>query len=194
MQNFTRTIFDPTQKEIARVNRVDGTLYLKPQIWDHLPKGEQDFVLWHEKGHLVLQTKDEFSANLYAIKNYAPAHILTNPELKARIVVMQSILTPGRENNTSGFSGTTAASGGGGASVAGDIAQGIGAIFTALPLIGIGKAAREEETAKQAQAQAGLMNVQAAADAKARQSYLVWGIVGGSLAIAALVLYFTFKK
>lgn len=197
INKFTSTVFDPNQKEIARVNRTDGTLYLKPQIWKLLPQGEKDFVLYHEEGHLVLQTTDEFEANLYAIKNYVPSHILTNPELKARIVVMQSILTPGRENNTSGFSGTTAASGGGGGSVVGDVAQAVGAIFTALPLIGVGKGAREEEAQKQGLIQEGLIKAQADASAvtgvRKNQTNIILGVLAGAFIIAGIVLYYTFK-
>ena len=193
IQNFTRTIFDPTQKEIARVNRVDGTLYLKPQIWDHLPKGEQDFVLWHEKGHLILQTKDEFQANLYAIKKYAPAHTLTNPELKARITVMQSILTPGRENDISGFTGATTQSSIGIDPISASLGA-IGSIFSTLPLLGVGSASRQKEAEASAQAQGQVIAAQAVADAKKGQSYLVWGIVGGALILTALVIYLTLKK
>lgn len=187
--NFTRTIFDPNQTEIARVNRTDGTLYLKPQIWEHLTEGEREYVLWHEKGHLILQTKDEFEANQYAIKNFAPVHTLSNPELKARITVMASILTPGRENGQlSGFDGVTVSD------PVGAVAGAIGSIFTSLPMLGIGSASRKKETEAIGNAQVKVIAAQASADAKSKQNYLVWGIVGAALVIVIIVLYFTFKK
>jgi len=195
MIKFSRTVFDPNQKEIARVNRVDGTLYLKPQIWDTLPQGEKDFVLYHEQGHLVLQTTDEYKANAYAVKNYLPSHTLSNPELKARITVMQSILTPGRED-VSGFNTATSP----GATVSGGfdpvsaVAGAIGSVFTSLPMLGIGSGARQKEIAAQGAAQASIINAQATADGKKSQNYIVIGILAASFVVVGIVLYFIFKK
>ena len=205
---FTRVVFDPTQKEIAAVNRADGTLYLKPQIWDNLPQGEKDFVLLHEKGHLVLQTTDEYKANAYAVKNFAPAHVLSNPELKARITVMQSILTPGREN-ISGFSDDTSSdtssdtpsdSSGpwGGFGMISSIAGAVGGIFQTLPLLGLGKAAREEEALKKGQIQLDLINAQGSAQKKLTesktQSYVIIIVIASAFIVAGIVTYFTLKK
>ena len=196
--NFTRTIFDSNQTEIARVNRTDGTLYLKPQIWDHLAEGEREYVLWHEKGHLILQTKDEFQANQYAIKNFVPAHTLSNPELKSRITVMASILAPGRENSQlSGFTNTTAAANPSvavGVDPVSAIAGAIGSVFSALPLLGIGSGARTREQEAAAAAQGQIITAQADADAEKKKSYLIWGIVGAAFIVVFIVLYFTFKK
>lgn len=189
MIKFTRTIFDPNQKEIARVNRTDGTLYLKPQIWDTLPEGEKDFVLLHEQGHLVLQTTDEYRANEYAVKNYLPSHTLSNPELKARITVMQSILTPGRENSPiSGFDGVTVSD------PVGAVAGAIGSVFASLPMLGIGSGARQKEIAAQGAAQSSIINAQAIADGKKSQNYIVIGVLAGAFVVVGIVLYFIFKK
>lgn len=186
INGFTSVIFDPGQKEIARVNRIDGTLYLKPQIWDNLPQGEKDFVLWHEKGHIVLQTTDEYKANKYAVKNFLPSHTLSNPELKARITIMQSILTPGREKPSpiSGY----------GVDPVSNIAGAIGSIFESLPVLGIGSKARIKEQQAAAQAQGEIIAAQSAAEEKARKTYMVWGILAAAFILVMVILYFVLRK
>jgi hypothetical protein len=189
---FKQVLFDPKQKEIARVNRATGVLYLKPQVWDHLPESQKNFVLLHEEGHLNLQTKDEFTANAYAVKNFLPIQTLTNKELGAKIVVMQSILTPGKENpkaanDPSNFSGF-------GIDPVSNIAGAVGSIFESLPMMGIGAKARNEATAAQAAAQATIISAQAEADSKKKSNQLIILIVGGSLVLAGLVLFFVMKK
>ena len=188
MDKFTNVVYDPNQKEIARVNRKDGTLFLKPQIWDNLPEQEKEFVLLHEQGHLVMQTKDEYKCNQYAVKKFMPTHTLDNPELKKRITIMQDILTPGKEN--------------GGQAIKNDdvspfvnaIAGAVGGIFQSLPLLGIGSAARQKETAAAADAQIKVIEAQAEADKKKQSNYLIYGIVGVVVLIFGIVLFFTLKK
>ena len=187
MDSFTSVVFDPAQGPIAQVNRADGTLYLKPQIWDTLPQEEKNFVLWHEKGHLVLQTTDEFKCNEYAVKHYVASHDLTNPELKKRITVMQTILTPGRENPA--ISGFTAA-----VDPVSAVSGAIGSIFTTLPLLGIGSGARQAETAANAAAQSEIIAATAKANAAKNQTNLIYGIIGGAFLIVIIVLYFIFRK
>lgn len=192
MTKFKQVVFDNTQKEIARVNRVTGVLYLKPQVWDHLPESQKNFVLLHEEGHLNLQTKDEFTANSYAVKNFAPVQTLTNKELGARIVVMQSILTPGKENvkpenDPANFSGY-------GVDPISNIAGAVGSIFESLPMLGIGAKSRDKSAAAQAQAQAQVIAAQAEADTKKKNNQLIIVIVAGALVIAGLVLFFVMKK
>lgn len=198
INGFSNVIFDPNQEPIAQVNRADGTLYLKPQIWDTLPAGEKDFILWHERGHLILQTTDEFKCNQYAVKNTLPSHDLTNPELKARITVMQSILTPGRENpsptgQTSGFTATTTAAPAAGGGLVGAIAGAVDSVFQTLPLLMGGKG-RAAETTANAQAQAVIIAAQAKANAAKNQTNLIYGVMAGALVVVIIVLYFVFRK
>lgn len=200
IKGFSSIVWDKNQNEIARVNRQDGTLYLKPQIWDSLPEAEKDFVLWHEKGHLILQTTDEFTANKYAVKNLLPSHTLSNPELKKRITVMQSILTKG--NETSGFTATinprttlSVISGfEGSADPVSAVAGAIGQVMQSLPLLGVGSAARKSEIEAQAQANAELIAADAAAKKKAQSEYLIYGIIGGAILLVGIVLFFTLRK
>ena len=179
---FTKVIFDPSQKEIARVNRATGVLYLKPQIWDHLPQGEKDFVLLHEEGHLKLQTTNEFTANEYAVSHFAPIQTISNKELGARIVIMQDILRPGKENE-SGFDPVTSA-----------ITGAIGSIFTSLPAMGIGSGARQDEMTAQAAANVSVIAAQQkAAQDKSNQTIMMVSI-GGAILVVIIVIYFIFKK
>lgn len=127
---FSKVVYDPNQAEIAKVNRVDKTLYLNSEIWKGLPEDQREFVLLHEKGHLELQTADEFEANSYAVKNFAPVRTLTNAQLGQRIIVMRNILTP-RE---SGF----------------DIGGILGSVGNSLAVLGIGSDARAKAAETQA--------------------------------------------
>jgi len=183
---FTSVIFDPSQNEIARVNRLTGVLYLKPQIWDHLPQAEKNFVLLHEEGHVILQTADEFTANRYAISHFAPVQTLSNRELGQRIVVMRDILTPGKENQISGFSG--------GIDPVSNVAGAIGSIFESLPMLGIGSKSRQTEIAAQAAAQQQIIAAQEKAAQEKSNQTLVIASVGGAILVVLVVIYFIFKK
>jgi hypothetical protein len=182
MGTFSTVIYDPGQPEIAKVNRVNKTLYLNPQIWKGLPADQKEFVLLHEKAHLVLQTADEFEANKYAVGQFAPVRTLTNAELGKRIVVMRNILTP-RE---SGFDPISAiATAGAGA---------IESITSVLPVLGIGSASRIKETAANAAAQTAVITAQAKADAKKSNTTIIMVVLGGVLLIVMGSLYFILKK
>ena len=177
MGPFSKVIYDPDQAEIAKVNRVDKTLSLNPTIWKGLPEAEREFVLLHEKGHLELQTADEFKANAYAVGKFAPVRTLTNAELGQRIVVMRDILTP-RE---SGF-------------LAEAIAGAVGGVTSVLPVLGIGSGARMKETAANAAAQIQVIDAQSKADAKKANTTIILSVLAGVLIIVGLSLYFILKK
>jgi hypothetical protein len=81
---------------IARVEENTDELQLNKNIFDYLPEGFKEFVLYHEEGHIILKTSDEFQANMFAIHQYIPAHVATD-ELGRRIVVMTQALTPGSD-------------------------------------------------------------------------------------------------
>jgi len=55
----------------ARVNRNTGDIYLNCKIWNKIDPKEQNFILQHEKGHFVLNTRDETKADNYAFDHYA---------------------------------------------------------------------------------------------------------------------------
>lgn len=57
----------------ARVHRPSGTILLAPSFFDHTDI-EQDFILGHELGHYVLQTKNEELADWYTCKQLVDKH------------------------------------------------------------------------------------------------------------------------
>ena len=57
----------------ARVHRPSGTILLAPSFFDHTDI-EQDFILGHELGHYVMQTKNEELADWYACKQLVDKH------------------------------------------------------------------------------------------------------------------------
>lgn len=177
---FSKVIYDASQPEIAKVNRLDGTLYLNSQIWKGLPAEQQEFVLLHEEGHLNLQTTDEFEANAYAVSKFAPMTALTNSELGKRIVVMREILTP-RELAESAF-------------LIEGIIGAVSGIFQSLPMLGIGSGARQSEMATQAAANVSIIDAQSKANAKKNQTNIIIGVLAGVVLIVIITLYFTFKK
>ena len=184
--NFTAVVFDQSvDTDIARVNRSTGVLYLNPHIWDSLTADEREFVLLHEDGHLQLQTASEYQANRYAIGKYCPVATLTDAELGKRIQVITEITDPTRYN----LSGNA-----GGADPVTAIANGIGSIFDALPLLGVGKKSREEEANNAAANQLKILDAEGniqAAKSKSTQTLLV---VGGMFLVVVIVLVFIFKK
>jgi len=181
---FSKVVYDPNQAEIAKVNRVDKTLYINSDIWKGLPAEEREFVLLHEAGHLVLQTADEFEANAYAVGQFAPVKTLTSSTLGQRIVVMQSILTP-RE---SGFSEDL---------IAGAITSTSGmfeSMVKVLPVLGLGSKSRINETAATAAAQSQVIAAQSKADSKKATTNVIIGVLAGVILIVMGTLYFILKK
>jgi len=174
---FSKVVYDPNQAEIAKVNRVDKTLYINSDIWKGLPAEEREFVLLHEAGHLVLQTADEFEANAYAVGQFAPVKTLTSGKLGQRIVVMQSILTP-RE---SGFAADL-------------VAGALSSITNVLPVLGIGSKSRQAELNANVAAQTQLIAAQSKADAKKATNNLIIGVLAGVILIVMGSLYFILKK
>jgi hypothetical protein len=171
---FSKVIYDPNQAEIAKVNRVNKTLFINSDIWKGLPADQREFVLLHEKGHLELQTADEYKANQYAVGQFAPVGTLTSSELGKRIVVMRNILTP----QVSGF----------------DIGGLLGGVTQGLAVLGIGSGARKAETAANAAAQAQIIDAQSKADSKKTNTTIIVGVLVGVILIVIVVLYLTLKK
>ena len=55
----------------ALSDRNTGEVWINRKIFDTLPEEHKIFILLHEEGHIVLNTKDEFEADAYAFKKYA---------------------------------------------------------------------------------------------------------------------------
>lgn len=55
----------------AKTNRRTGEVWLDKTLFGRLPYHLRLFVLFHELGHIVLNTVDEFEADSFAFKMYA---------------------------------------------------------------------------------------------------------------------------
>lgn len=180
MSAFRRVIIDHGQAEIAKVNLKNKTLSLSPAIWAGLPKEEKDFVLFHEEGHLTMQTADEFAANKYAVNKFLKAGTFTNKELGQRIMVMRSILDKA-DGKTASFT----------ADIAAGAASGI---MQTLSVLGIGSKARIREAEATAAANAAIYDAQAkASEAKSKSTVKIL-VVAGIIIILAVAIYFKFRK
>lgn len=162
--------------DIARVNRQTGLLWLNSKIWDRLPTDQKDYVLFHEKGHLQLQTSDEFKANLFAMKKFAPAGKFNNQQLGQKIIVMKEILS--KADNPS-FTWVADASAGA-----------VGGIMQNLAVLGIGSKARQKEALTNAQAQAEILKAQSESKKGITKIVLILGVI----ALLGTVIYLTLKK
>lgn len=175
---FSRVIYDNTiVGDIARVNRQTGDLYINPDIWHRISGLEKDYVLLHEAGHLELMTASEYEAHRYAVERFCPVQTLTDNELGRRIVVMSEITDPQRYMSGSG----------GGVDPVSAVANAVGSIFEALPMLGVGKKSRLEETEA---------NKKAALELSESNTSGIVKIVAiaGVIVIVVVVLIFIFKK
>ncbi len=68
----------------AMVNHRTGELLINTPVFNKLNPDTQDFVMYHEEGHLVLNTKDEYLADQYALAKY----ISTGHPLSSSIMAM----------------------------------------------------------------------------------------------------------
>jgi hypothetical protein len=178
---FNSVLMVPGQPEIAKVNRKTGTLYLSDEIWNRLPAPEKDFVLFHEEGHLKLESADEFTANTYAVGKFMRAGTFNNKEFGNKIMVMRSILS--KADQTSSFSDITGA------------ASGIlDTVFSGLPILGIGSKSRQKEAAANAQASAVVLDAQSKLEAQKSKKWTTVILIGSVMLLVGLVLFFTLRK
>jgi hypothetical protein len=183
MSAFKRVIMAVGQPEIAKVNTKTGTLYLSDAIWKGLPAAEKSFVLFHEEGHLKLQTSDEYAANAYAVGKFLPAGTFTNKQLGQKIMVMRSILDKADgKTETANFGIAEAVSGA------------VTATMENLSVLGIGSKSRLKETAAAAAANKAVIDAQSTASNKKSKSTMTIVLIGGVLVIVAIAIYFTLRK
>lgn len=69
--NFTAVVYtEKIGSTPAAVNHRTGVLYINPEVFDKYPKHWQEFILLHELGHLVLDTKNELAADEFAFRHF----------------------------------------------------------------------------------------------------------------------------
>lgn len=181
MEKFRKVRYNPTQDVIAKVNRRTGVLTLNSTIWDDLPTDQKEFVLFHEEGHLRLQTANEYAANKYAIEKFTSLKSLHNRTLGQKIMVMREILGKADDNLESGFIAELAV----GASTG---------IMQSLSVLGIGSKARQKEAAAQAAANVTILEAQSdIAKQKAKNTTKVL-IIGGVMVLVIAVIILTLRK
>lgn len=73
----------------ARVNRRSGELQINTPVFDKLTPEAKRFVLLHEEGHWVLQTRNELAADKYAFSKYVDE----GHSLKAGVKALTQVLT-----------------------------------------------------------------------------------------------------
>lgn len=64
-------------KSPARYNRRTGNIEVNVKDWPNLPADVKEFILWHERGHKDLNTRNESLADAYAMQ-----HIGTDEAIK----------------------------------------------------------------------------------------------------------------
>jgi hypothetical protein len=180
MSAFKKVFLIPGQTEIAKVDRKNGSLYLSSKIWAGLPASEKNFVLYHEEGHLKLDTADEWKANAYAVGKFASAGNFTNKELGQKIMVMRSILDKA-DGQTTPFT----------ADVAAGAASGI---MQTLSVLGIGSKARQAEAAATAAANSTIYEAQAKAETAKSKGITTILLVAGGIILIGLIIYLTLRK
>lgn len=52
-------------------DRSTATIYINPPLYSKLTLFERKFWIWHEKGHIILDTSDEFRADEFAFNKMA---------------------------------------------------------------------------------------------------------------------------
>jgi len=64
--------FEPLNSNTpACVNRLTGKITINTNRWQEIPENLRDFILEHEKGHYLEQTKSEIDADNYAFRQLA---------------------------------------------------------------------------------------------------------------------------
>jgi len=185
---FTKISYEPLGDIVARVNRLNGELEVNPDIWKQLPDDYRDFVLFHEEGHLKLQTRDEYAANNYAAKRFIHSTLQAD-DIDKRIVILSEIMSnEGRRKFRRRDKSNMAVD------PISAVAGMVGDIFSTLPAIGIGSKGRQKEADAMAKAQQGVINSQAAAEGKKAQNRVMIIVLGGSFLVVILVIYFILKK
>ena len=71
MRTFSKITMVSGMDSPATVNRKTGELFLSYEMWPKIPIQQKAFIVFHELGHLALQTTNEFRADDFAIRQIA---------------------------------------------------------------------------------------------------------------------------
>jgi hypothetical protein len=73
----------------AIVNRKTGAMFINQKKWKNIPFNERMFIILHELGHIVKNTKNEFEADQFAFQEYAKLGL----SLKDSVDAMAKVLS-----------------------------------------------------------------------------------------------------
>ncbi len=73
----------------AKVNHKTKRVFVNADLWAKLNDDTQRFILYHEAGHIVLNTRDEHSADAYAFQRM----VAEGRSLKACVYGLTKLLT-----------------------------------------------------------------------------------------------------
>lgn len=110
---FSKVTYQDLGDTIAQVDRSTFELFINPRIWSTLDPEQKEYVLLHEKGHLILQSPDEYAANNYAVEHFFAGE-LTESEFNRKIIVLSELFTDAKstfqhDDNRSNFDPITIA-------------------------------------------------------------------------------------
>jgi len=187
---FTSVQYKPLGNTVAQVNRITGDLFINPSIWPQLPTEVKEFVMYHEDGHLRLQTPDEYEANKYAVGKFMQAGTLNDEEFGRRIVVLSEIL--GDKGRETYFKDAPEVSNMGIDPIS-NIAGAIGDLFKVIPVL-FGSKKRIAEADNYTENQLKILDAQGDLMDKSNQSTQTILIVGGMFLVVLLVLFLTLNS
>lgn len=72
-------------------DRSTRTIYINPKLFKKLSIFEKKFWIWHEKGHIILNTSDEIKADTFAFNKLAGTEYRS---LKQMIEAAENLLNP----------------------------------------------------------------------------------------------------
>jgi hypothetical protein len=84
------TYWDDLGSTPARVNRFTGEIQINNRYFDRMPDFRKKFIIEHEKGHFLQNTRDEFKADRYAFKKLAGS---APRSLKESVFSISKVLT-----------------------------------------------------------------------------------------------------
>lgn len=85
MNHFTDLVWVTGMKSPAKSNILTGKLYLSFDKWSRIPVSQQAFILYHEEGHVVNGSLDEFRADEYALKQLVANKYPLSASVKASV-------------------------------------------------------------------------------------------------------------
>lgn len=173
---------------MAQVNHDNNSLLINEDIWQHLNDDVKKFVLWHEEGHLKLDTRDEFIANGYAVDKYVKSAEIKDPKDFSRSIIFLTNTYDLRKNNSPISIDTNKSNF---VPIAAAIIAAVGGIGSALiSKSNIGSKARKKEASYMAELQ---MQMEAQRQQSQKQ-LITYGIIGIVVIIVLITVLMVVKN